>query len=195
MNRRRRAGGTKRFLVLDAVIDVLAERGYESTRFTDVTAASGVAISTLQSYFGSREDMVVEAMERATDLEVDALESAAEAEPDSWQRLVAMIDRSLDSAPATQRMLVEFWRSAMRDDELRAQNETVLTRYRAPFVAAVVQGRERGVFTLVHAPDDIIDFVLTTLAGAIVFRSLNASPAGLRAILLVQLRAMLGVED
>jgi AcrR family transcriptional regulator len=53
--------------MLDAAVEVLAERGYERSRFADVAAATEVAISTLQSYFGSREDMLIEALFRASD--------------------------------------------------------------------------------------------------------------------------------
>jgi AcrR family transcriptional regulator len=197
-NRKRRAGGDKRALVLQAVEGVLAERGYESTRFTDVAAASGVAISTLQNYFGSREDMVIEAMEVFTDREVDALETVATAEADPWQRLVALIDRSLDSSESTRQMLVEFWRSAMRDDELRAYSTELLTRYRAPFLAAVREGSERGDFTLAYSPDSVTDFLLSALAGLIISRVQHhptPSPADFRDVLLRQLRLMLGVKS
>src|SRR5262245_6101025 len=58
----RRAGGTRRAAVLEIAAKVLAERGYENTRYADVSMASGVAVSTLQNYFGSREDMLIETM-------------------------------------------------------------------------------------------------------------------------------------
>ena len=48
--------------MLDQVVAVLADRGYAGTRFSDVSEASGVAVSTLQGYFGSREDMLIEAL-------------------------------------------------------------------------------------------------------------------------------------
>jgi AcrR family transcriptional regulator len=197
INRKRRAGGAKRALVLETVATVLADRGYENTRFTDVSTASGVAISTLQNYFGSREDMVIEALELFTDREVRALESVAATERDPWERLIAMIDRSLDNSHRTQQMLVEFWRSAMRDDELREYSTEVWGRYRAPFLAAVNEGCEQGAFTLTLSPDDIADFVLSALAGAIISRVLHhptPSPGNIRGVLLTQLRLMLGLE-
>lgn len=197
-NRKRRAGGAKRALVLDAVTDVLAERGYENTRFADVSTASGVAISTLQNYFGSREDMVIEALELSTEREVDALESVATAERDPWERLIAMIDRSLGHSHRTRQMLVEFWRSAMRDDELRKYSAEMWERYRAPFLAAVSEGTEQGSFSLDLRPDDVADFVLSTLAGDIVSRVLHhpaPAPADFRGILLTQLGSMLGIEQ
>jgi AcrR family transcriptional regulator len=196
-NRKRRAGGAKRDLVLNSVIDVLAARGYENTRFADVSTASGVAISTLQNYFGSRDDMVIEALGLSVDREVVALETVATTEPDTWKRLVAMIDRSLDLSDRDQQMLVEFWRSAMRDDELREYSAEVQVRYRAPFLAAVREGGERGEFTLTHSPEDVSDFVISVLAGAIISRVLHhatPSPSDFRDVLLSQLRLMLGLK-
>ncbi|MEE6260297.1 TetR/AcrR family transcriptional regulator [Plantactinospora sonchi] len=177
---------------------VLAARGYEHTRFTDVSAASGVAISTLQNYFGSREDMVIEAMEVFTDREVDALDEVATAEADPWRRLVALTDRSLHNAESTRQILVEFWRSAMRDDDLRDYSAEVQTRYRAPFLAAVREGAERGEFTLAHDAEAVTDFLLSALAGLIIFRVQRPPTpfaAEFRDVLLTQLRLMLGVKD
>jgi AcrR family transcriptional regulator len=184
-------------MVLDAVIDVLAERGYENSRFADVSTASGVAISTLQNYFGSREDMVIEALELSTDREVEALETIAATARDPWERLVAMIDRSLGNPDRIQKMIVEFWRSAMRDEELREHSRDVQERYRAPFLAAVKEGVEQGAFTLSHSPDDVTDFVLSALAGATIAAVLHhrtPSSGNFRGVLLTQFRTMLGLE-
>ncbi|GII53251.1 hypothetical protein Pth03_16400 [Planotetraspora thailandica] len=176
---------------------MLAERGYENTRFADVSAASGVAISTLQNYFGSREDMVIEAMGLSVEREVAALEAVAAAERDPWERLVAMIDRSLDNPDHVRRMLVEFWRAAMRDDELHKYSAEVQKRYRAPFLTAIREGGEQGEFTLTHGPDDVTDFLFSILTGAVISRVLHhptPSPADFRGVLLAQLRLMLGLH-
>ncbi|MFF0467082.1 TetR/AcrR family transcriptional regulator [Micromonospora zamorensis] len=197
MTRRRRAGGEKRTAVLDAVAAVLAARGYENTRFADVSAAGGVAISTLQTYFGSREDMVIEAMQVFTDREVDALKEVSAAEADPWRRLVALVDRSLHNSESTRQVLVEFWRSAMRDDELRAYSAEVQARYRAPFIAAVREGAERGAFTPTHDAEAVTDLLLSALAGLIIFRvqrDPTPPPAEFRDVLLTQFGLMLGVQ-
>jgi AcrR family transcriptional regulator len=194
-SRTRRAGGTKRIAVLDAVTGVLAERGYENTRFADVSAAGGVAISTLQNYFGSREDMLIEALRRATDQEIAAMAATAAAGGDPWQRLVALIDRSLDSPERTRRVLIELWRSAVRDEELRAYSREVQARYREPFLTAVAEGSERGVFAPLHDPGETVDYLLVALAGVMIPRALR-QPAptaeAFRRILLSQLSTALG---
>jgi AcrR family transcriptional regulator len=163
--RTRRAGGARRTAVVEAVAGVLAERGYENTRFADVAAASGTAISTLQNYFGSREDMLIEALRQATEIEVGALEAVADAENDPWNRLVAMIDRNLNTPVRNHQLLIEFWRSGIRDQELRDYGEEGWSRYRAPFLRTVIAGRDAGVFTPVVAPEEVVDLLFATLVG------------------------------
>lgn len=176
---------------------VLADRGYENTRFADVSAASGVAISTLQSYFGSREDMLIEAMRRFTDREVEAQESFVTTVADPWERLVALIDRSLGNSESTQRTLIEFWRSGIRDEEIRAYGVESLTRYREPFLRTVVEGCEAGVFTPGHDPEDVVDVLLASLAGVMIPQVLHHPHPPLdtfRVIVLSQLRLALGAH-
>jgi AcrR family transcriptional regulator len=193
--RTRRAGGARRAAVAETAAAVLAARGYESTRFADVSEASGAAISTLQNYFGSREDMLIEAIRHSTEVEVLALEAVADAERDPWNRLVAMIDRNLNTPLRNHQLLIEVWRSSMRDAELRDYSEQGWARYRAPFVRTVIEGSETGIFTPVASPDDIVDLLLAWLVGAMVPRALQfprPTADGFRNSMLRQMALMLG---
>lgn len=196
--RSRRAGGARREGVLDAVVDVLSARGYEHSRFADVSEASGVAVSTLQNYFGSREDMLLEALRRVVDLEVAAMEVVAAEEADPWTRLMALVARGLKTALDVDRMLVEFWRAAMRDDELREYAEVLRTRYRGPFATAVAEGCQSGAFRTRYEPDDIVNVLVASLGGAILPRVLDQPDvlgAGFKEVLFGQLADSLGVEQ
>lgn len=196
-SRTRRAGGERRIAVLEAVIEVLAERGYENTRFADVSATSGVAISTLQNYFGSREDMLIETMRYATDRELAVLDTVAEGHSEPWDRLVALIDRNLSSPESIHLMLIEFWRCGFRDPELRDNGKEAWTRYAKPFVRTVNEGLDAGVFTTAERPDEIVDLLLRTLAGSVFPRFLKFPARSIkrfRAVLLQQLAASLGFD-
>src|SRR5690349_1342904 len=196
VNRRsRRAGGTRRTAVLESAAKVLAERGYESTRYADVSMTSGVAVSTLQNYFGSREDMLIETMRHATDVELLALDAVASAEVDPWNRLVTLIDRNLNTPIGNHRLLIEFWRTGIRDGELRDYGQEIWERYRAPFLSTVVEGCDAGAFRPTLRPDDVVDLLLAMLTGAMVPRVLQfPSPTAdhFRSSLLQQLAQMLG---
>jgi AcrR family transcriptional regulator len=195
--RTRRAGGERRTLVLDQVATVLAERGYAGTRFVDVSKASGVAVSTLQGYFGSREDMLIEAFERATSVAVAAMDEFAAQFDDPWQQLVAMVDRGLSTDVVTWRMLMEFWTAAAHDAELQEQAAALAQRYRAPFADAVRRGVESAAFTPRLEATAIVEVTVAQIVGLlypVVLGHLAPQPTDYRDVVLAQLAFALNHE-
>ena len=117
----RRAGRDKSD-VLRAAAEVIGRRGAESTRFADVAEASGVPISTLQYYFGSREDLLVAVFRHASDTELAALTAEVAELPEPSSRLVCIVEAVLSGyrPEAGQGPLwIEAWRFALRDEEMR----------------------------------------------------------------------------
>lgn len=189
-HRTRRAGGARRALVLDRVVDVLAERGYAGTRFADVSEASEVAVSTLQGYFGSREDMLIEAMGRATSVAVTDMEQFVARFDDPWQQLVAMVDRGLTTGIPTWRLLMEFWTAAAHDEELREHAATLAEQYRAPFLDAVRRGIDSGAFVPRFDPTAIVEVTVANIVGLlypVVLGQLVPQETGYRDVVLGQL--------
>ena len=90
-----RRAGRRKIAVLEAACRVIADRGADATRFADVAAESGVPVSTLQYYFGSREDLLVAAFRHASSAEIAALEAEVAAIDDPWEQLERIITRSL----------------------------------------------------------------------------------------------------
>ncbi|MFI0417782.1 TetR/AcrR family transcriptional regulator [Spongiactinospora sp. 9N601] len=193
----RRAGGRRRQDVLKHVVEVLIERGFHQTRFKDVAAASGVAVSTLQVYFGSREDMLVEALRTSTEAEVAAMRVQAGERDDPWDRLVGLVDRGFATPVPVWRMLMEFWSAAARDEELRGHSHRLQALYRAPFVSALGEGIRAGAFRTRFDVEVLVDLIVTTLDGLLYPRVLGQprpSDDGLRELLLEQLATTLEVE-
>lgn len=147
-----RRAARDRIQVLEAAGEVIAARGVEGTRFSDVSAASGVPISTLQYYFGNREDMIVAALRHVGTEEVALLERTldATASSSSWQQLVGLIRVGVgqdSTSPAhTWRLWVELWRSALRDDDLRVDALDVARRWRELLVTVIERGQSSGDF-------------------------------------------------
>ena len=188
--RTRRAGGARRTLVLDQVVAVLADRGYAGTRFIDVSESSGVAVSTLQGYFGSREDMLIEALSRATTVAVAAMHELAARFDDPWQQLVAMVDRGLSTDVATWRMLMEFWTASAHDAELQEHAGALAEQYREPFTDAVRRGIESGAFTPRFDVAAIVEVVVANIVGLlypVVLGHLAPQDTGYRDVVLAQL--------
>ena len=190
-----RAHRPRRAATLDSAAKVLAERGYENTRYSDVAEMSGLAVSTLQNYFGSREHMLIETLRHAVEVELLAFDAVASAEVDPWNRLIALIDRHLNTPIHYHYLLIEFWRAGIRDTEVRDYGQEHWARYRKPFLDTVVEGFDKEAFTPRLSPDDVVDQLLATLAGAMVPRVLRfPAPTAdqFRTGLLRQLAHMLG---
>ena len=81
--------------MLEAACRVIADRGADATRFADVAAESGVPVSTLQYYFGSREDLLVAAFRHASSTEIAELEAEVAGIDDPWDQLERILTRSL----------------------------------------------------------------------------------------------------
>lgn len=130
--------------VLRAARAVAAERGFDSLRFTDVSAATGVPVSSLQYAFGTREAMVREVLRTGVSDELARLRAAIDIEPDPWQRIERFIRSgiSIDNDRRREGWLLwmEYWRAALRDDELRAESAAATRGWRTLLTRAVEDG-------------------------------------------------------
>ena len=112
-----------------AACRVIADRGADATRFADVAAESGVPVSTLQYYFGSREDLLVAAFRHASSTEIAELEAEVAGIADPWEQLERILTRSLTGyepdAPDAGRLWIESWHFGIRDPEMRADALTL----------------------------------------------------------------------
>jgi AcrR family transcriptional regulator len=155
----RRRAGRDRDDVLAAAARVIAERGADATRFTDVSAASGVPVSSLQYYFGSREDMLVAAFRHRSRLELDGLHADLASIDAPWQRLERITEIALGGfgPDPTQpgRLWVESWRFALRDAELREDVLLDNAAWRDLIAQVVRDGVRSGVFESGVDPDRV----------------------------------------
>jgi len=155
--------------VLDAACEVVSDRGAEATRFTDVTAVTGVGASTLQYWFGSREDMLIAVFRHAADRDLDAVTAYLATEPDPWRQLVhlaAFLTGNTDDGDDTGwRLWVEWWRWALRDDEVRGQVLDDYTRWRRLIADSIASGQGAGAFANDTPPHELAHQILAFFDG------------------------------
>jgi len=164
-----RRAGRRKTAVLEAACRVIADRGADATRFADVAASSGVPVSTLQYYFGSREDLLVAAFRHASSAEIAALEADVAAIADPWEQLERIIARSLTGyqpdAPEGGRLWVESWHFGIRDAEMRADALRDNTAWRRLVAQVVRHGIESGAFGARYDPDQIAVLAIAAADG------------------------------
>lgn len=154
----RRAGRDRHDILLSASA-VIAERGFNNARFSDVAERAGTSISTLQYLFGNREDLIVAAIAARIDQYLVSAQAHVESIEDPLQRLrwltghLAAADAA-DEKAARENWLVwvEFWHAALRDEELYDASVRAYTGWRRLFSDAVTYAVEAGVIT---APPNI----------------------------------------
>jgi AcrR family transcriptional regulator len=165
--------------VLEAACRVIADRGADATRFADVAAESGVPVSTLQYYFGSREDMLVAAFRHASGTEIAALEADVAAMSDPWDRLERIVTTALagyapgapeaaghsPGAPGAGRLWIESWHFGIRDPEMRADALEDYRAWRRLVADAVRHGVEQGRFGTGHSPETVARLAIALVDG------------------------------
>ncbi len=164
-----RRAGRRKIAVLEAACRVIADRGADATRFADVAAESGVPVSTLQYYFGSREDLLVAAFRHASSAEIAALKEEVAAISDPWEQLERIITRSLSGyqpdAPEGGRLWIESWHFGIRDAEMRADALRDNTAWRRLVAGVVRRGIELGTFGGKYDPDKVAMLTIAATDG------------------------------
>jgi AcrR family transcriptional regulator len=196
-----RRAGRRKVAVLEAACRVIAERGADATRFADVAAESGVPVSTLQYYFGSREDLLVAAFRHASSAEIAALETAVAAIADPWEQLERIIATSLTGyepdAPEGGRLWIESWHFGIRDAEMRADALRDNTAWRRLVAQVVRRGIEQGAFGTAYDPDKVAVLTIAATDGMGIPLSLanpEITPASAAQDVMAALRDMLGPD-
>jgi AcrR family transcriptional regulator len=197
--RRPRRAGRDKSEILEATARIIAQRGADATRFADVAEATGTPVSTLQYYFGSREDLLVAAFRHASESELVTLHEELERIADPWERLVFIVDKALADYVAGRgqggHLWIEAWRFGMRDAEMRDDVLRDYTVWRAMIADAVRAGVTGGAFRAGIDPDQVAILLLSLLDGLGMPLALD-DPAvtveGARAASLDALAAVLG---
>jgi AcrR family transcriptional regulator len=206
--RSRRRAGQRKSEVLEAAATVIAQRGADATRFSDVSQASGVPVSTLQYYFGSREDLLIAAFRHASETELAALREELARLADPWLRLVRIVDAALAGyLPDESRgghLWIESWRFGMRDQEMRVDVLRDYAAWRGLIADAIRAGAASGadsgagLFPAAGDPERAAVLILSLLDGlgmplALADPAVGPEPA--RELVLVAVGRLLGYQS
>lgn len=109
-----------RELLLDAAIDVFAEKGYHGASLDDIAETAGFTKGAVYSNFTRKADLFRALLEREVGRSEVALTAALEVAPiDLLPEVIAELLWSPDRDHASDTLVVEFWLAAVRDPSLR----------------------------------------------------------------------------
>ena len=149
--------------LLDAVIDSLAERGYHATSTTEVARRSGLTRGAQLHHFGTKEQMMVAAVDRLNERShAEEIAQALDQVPTEDRIRVALEVLSSLVSLAEPQAYAELW-VASRDQPglaaaLQANDEVARAAVRALFGEEIL-GRATARF------DELLDVVMYALRG------------------------------
>jgi AcrR family transcriptional regulator len=141
----------RRTQMLEAAMEVIADRGLCDTRISDVADRASLSPALVVYYFGSKEKLLTEALAYAEDLfyieafrELTGIEGAS-------RRLVRLIE--LACPPVVRReadeywtLWVELWSRALRNEDAARKREALERRWRNTIAEVVREGQRSGEF-------------------------------------------------
>jgi AcrR family transcriptional regulator len=157
MSARPRLTRQRRLEILEAAVEVIAERGLPDTRIGDVAARAGTSAALVLYYFDSKDRLLTEALTHAEDRfylqtfhDLTGVAGASE-------RLTMLIERSLPPAAGEMvgdwKLWFELWSRALRDPAVARKREALDRRWRSTIADIVREGERTGEFGSVDADE------------------------------------------
>ena len=140
-------GGEKYQRILDAAVEVIAERGYFNSPVSAIAARAGVADGTIYLYFKSKDDVLKAALESRLGRFYKVVAKKFETLQGAREQLEFIAWYHLESATADRSMAIlmqtEMRQSAQFIEEF---SQTHIVRYIQLVREVVRRGQEQGVF-------------------------------------------------
>ncbi len=154
--------------ILDAAARVIAARGFDGLRLSDVAEEGGFSVGTVQHYFGSREALLDGAFRQMQASSLRRWYAVAGREPDPWRRLTSLFESaSIDNDRFRERwtLWLEFWAMCLRDEAMRRDSGDLHGAWQAPLREAIESGIAAGRFDPRCGIDDVVDRALALMDG------------------------------
>jgi len=143
---RPRTSADKHDRILDAAIDVFAEKGFHHARISDIAAKAEVADGTIYLYFRNKDDVLITIFEEKMGVLIDGLKLALEGVDDPLER-IRTFARYHFKQVQDHESLAEVLQIELRlsNKFLKEYRPTQLWAYLNVFAGIVRDGQERGV--------------------------------------------------
>jgi AcrR family transcriptional regulator len=180
--------------ILAAAAEVIAERGLASTRIADVAERVGASPPAVLYWFGSKDDLLAEALTVEEDGFNEAMTARLAALDHPRDRLRALIDAT--AADSEWRLWIELWTRALRDRGALTARQQLDDRWREQIAEIVSAGQDAGEFGGGDAAETatILAALLDGLAVQVTMGDPTVTPVGMRDLALRVAEELLGCE-
>lgn len=151
----------RRQQILDAAAQVITDRGLCDARIADIAAAAATSTGLILYYFGSKDQLLAEALASAEDRFYLDIFRKITAIDDPREQLHQLISGScpgtadaVADVTAEWRLWLELWARALHDTEVARRRANLDRRWRSTIADIVRAGQRRGVFADAVEPQD-----------------------------------------
>jgi AcrR family transcriptional regulator len=194
----------RRIQILDAAAVVISERGVDAARLADIAEAAGVSLGLVQHYFRHRERLFAEVFRRESERITVTWRAVVDSEARPLERLVDYLRLCAPEGSSGAALAfgpgwafwLELWAKANREEAVRAEVSDVYESFAEPFIAAIEDGIEQGLFAPRRPVRDVVDRLISQIDGSAVRTLLGVlDEARMLGLLVDSLSLELGLSD
>jgi AcrR family transcriptional regulator len=167
--------GEKAQRIVDAMRSSVARRGTAGSTFDHVAREAGVSRGLLHYYFGTKEQLLVEAVRRDTELRLEMLEerlSTARTATDFVALMAQDLQQGLAEDPDFYTLIFELFTLGRRHPDIAVEYAGLMRRTREQ-VAGILQAAEAAGIVHLSASPEAVTEVLFSVADGFALRILS----------------------
>ncbi len=173
--RGRSLSGEKAQRIIDAMRRSVAQRGTAASTFDHVSREAGVSRGLLHYYFGTKEQLLAEAVRRDCDLRLERLEqqlSTAKTADDFIDLMAQSLHETVSEDPDFVTLVFELFTLSRRNADIAAEYAGLMRSTREHVAGMLAAAQREGVVRL-HAEPDAVAEVLFSIGDGFALRMLT----------------------
>jgi AcrR family transcriptional regulator len=170
----RSLSGEKAQRIVEAMRRSVARRGTAGSTFDHVSREAGVSRGLLHYYFGTKEQLLVEAARRDCELRLELLEhqlAGAQTADDFIDLMAQNLQETVREDPEFVTLVFELFMLSRRNEDIAAEYRGLMRRMRGRVAAMLALAQGEGILRL-HADPEAVADVLFSLGDGLALRML-----------------------
>ncbi len=160
----RSLSGEKAQRIVEAMRHSVARRGVAGSTFDHVSREAGVSRGLLHYYFGTKEQLLVEAARRDCDQRIEVLERqlAGAQTPDDFVALLAQnLQETIHEDPDFVTLVFELFTLSRRNADIAVEYARLVSLTRDRLASVLAAAQEDGVLRLHAEPEAVADILFS----------------------------------
>jgi AcrR family transcriptional regulator len=171
----RSLSGEKAKRIVDAMRFSVAKRGTAGSTFDHVSREAGVSRGLLHYYFGTKEQLLVEAVRRDCELRLERLErqlSTATTADDFIGLMARNLQETVSEDPDFVTLVFELFTLSRRNEDIAVEYAGLMRRTREQVAGMLAAAQGEGILHL-HAEPEAVAEILFSLGDGFALRMLS----------------------